>query len=842
MTAQKNNRLGGQRQKRDFWLFSFIMIMRKVRWVVGALTLIQSPVVVSLLVLSFCAFQPKLIHAAAISGYWEYFIPGDEKQVRDVLADLDSDSPSDKGISIIGIAAWTDDTTIYYDHWENGYSFDPDNPDKNDADEIVVMRETGTIATACSEDNDGTYTPDCQTADSYHVFDSHDIPRNGWSAGSGCTGAETTTGTANYCYDGRDRIFIAGGNVTLSRATWTTKEGSLQALAWEVYPIRPQLTTYILPFGEDLNSQGLLDFERVFGMFQATKDNTAFQVDFNNDGTFDPIDVNRDGDCNDPGEGTSVTLNAGETILISRDSDGNSGAGCTSEAALGTGGSLNTGTKIIGSDTLQAHYIVGDEGSTYEIRGLSAFPRGLWAKEYYAPVGSHTDSTDVFLHNPHSTSLDVNYETEGGNGIITIPANSSISFEAETGSFLPNTSGAYFSAADEFWGVSTIDTEGVIFDWGYALVPASMLRNENRLSWAPAYTPGVGSCDTTGETDQSGLFITPAQANTTLYVDDNGDGVADQTFNLSLLDSLYIEDSTFGVPKDRDLSNARVWATGPYSAAWGQNPSKSGSGDNCALDMGYTILPSVNMGEMVVGIDKTADPAVLGLAAGGVSEFTLKVSSGEFYGLDSARVTDTLPANVSYVNDSTTITFADGTSMSGAAVNPVISGQKLTWILNNYKAGGGDLAENSVVTVSFSARNNIGRSEGDIIINDSEICGIRIFEEGTSNEVTQDFCATDFAHVLFSDFELAITKTTGATDPVTPGDTIPYTVTVTNPGTQPITDVAVFDPLPDGVQYVAASGTATCNGVNTTFHNPPNIIRTSNNCTLNQGENLILTF
>ncbi|MCI5114358.1 MAG: DUF11 domain-containing protein, partial [Candidatus Electrothrix sp. AX1] len=44
MTAQKNNRLGGQRQKDDFWLFNFMKIMKKVRWVVGALILALLPV------------------------------------------------------------------------------------------------------------------------------------------------------------------------------------------------------------------------------------------------------------------------------------------------------------------------------------------------------------------------------------------------------------------------------------------------------------------------------------------------------------------------------------------------------------------------------------------------------------------------------------------------------------------------------------------------------------------------------------------------------------------------------------------------------------------------------
>ena len=225
-----------------------------------------------------------------------------------------------------------------------------------------------------------------------------------------------------------------------------------------------------------------------------------------------------------PAEGTTVTLNAGETLLLTQDSDGNNGTGCDTEAALGTGGTLNTGTKIVGSNTLQAHYIVGDEGSTYELRGFSAFPRGLWDKEYYAPVGSHGDQTDVYLHNPHGTPSTSPITPRAVAGTFTIPAGSTASFRVATGAYLPNLSGAYFSANDVFWGVSTIDAEDQIFDWGYALVPAAILRNENRLGWAPAFTPGLASCNTDNETDKSGVFITPAQGNTVVYVDDNGDG------------------------------------------------------------------------------------------------------------------------------------------------------------------------------------------------------------------------------------------------------------------------------------------------------------------------------
>ena len=55
------------------------------------------------------------------------------------------------------------------------------------------------------------------------------------------------------CYDGGDRIYVAGGVVTVTRVGWIEGVGvGDQATAWEIYPVKPQLTTYIVPFGETL--------------------------------------------------------------------------------------------------------------------------------------------------------------------------------------------------------------------------------------------------------------------------------------------------------------------------------------------------------------------------------------------------------------------------------------------------------------------------------------------------------------------------------------------------------------------------------------------------------------
>lgn len=55
-----------------------------------------------------------------------------------------------------------------------------------------------------------------------------------------------------------------------------------------------------------------------------------------------------------------------------------------------------------------------------------------------------------------------------------------------------------------------------------------------------------------------------------------------------------------------------------------------------------------------------------------------------------------------------------------------------------------------------------------------------------------------------------ITKTSDAgTGPVSPGQTVTYTITLTNPTASPFTNVAVTDPVPTGTTYVAGSGEIT---------------------------------
>ncbi len=561
-------------------------------------------------------------YAATAAGYSEYYVPGSEDSMSLALRSF-GPTPTNNTHALITISAWSDNVTIYYDHWENGINFDPDNPVAT-ADETFTLATTGTLLTLDNTPVGGI-----------------PIPRN----------------AANTYYDGGDRIYVAGGAVTVARVSWLEARGrAIQAVAWEIYPVKPQLTTYVLPFGENL-SASFPDFLGTYVVVQATANNTTFTVDLDGNGTPDPLDQNFDGDTLDAGDTIVVTLQAGESFFL-----GNVPVNPV-PMPRGARATMNSGAIIQGSSTLQVKFIVGDPAANYETRGLSAFPRGYWTKEYYAPVGEPANATitDIFLYNPHTSAITVNWETLAGSGNFTINPGATVSYRTAAGA-LPVGGGVYLSGSDVFWGVSTVDSTGQVNEWAYSLLPTTLLYDEHFLGWAPGGAAVDGGND-------SGVFLTVVQDNTRVFVDTNNDGTADQTYTLNRLQSQYITD-----PTDFDLSGARFWATGLFSMAFGQNPDTAPT-QATSGDLGYVSIPGTDFISLVLTVNKSVTPQVVPTAIGSVATFTIKVDSQK-YTIDGVNVTDYLPPNWDYVigTDTTTITRPDLTQVTGAGANPTKSG------------------------------------------------------------------------------------------------------------------------------------------------------------------------
>ena len=739
-------------------------------------------------------------YGAVAAGYSEYYIPGDETTMRLIFDSLDdADAAGDYDMhTVISVTAWADNTIVYYDHWEDGYDFDPADP-AGTADERIVLSNTG---------------------DQY-TFESSNIPTN-------------PRGTATY-YDGGDHVYVAGGSVTVTRASWIEGVGvGNQSAAWEIYPVKPQLTTYVVPFGENL---GFADFNRVFVLIQATADNTTFTVDYNGDGTPDALNQNRDADKTDPGDVSTVTLQKGQTFLLDRVSACPNGTNCTTNP-----GSLNSGTVVQGNATLQVKFVAGNPGQNYCARGLSAFPRGYWTKDYYAPLDDPTNAargnTDYYLYNPHASALTINWESTTSSGSFSIPSGGTVSYRTAAGA-VPADSGLYFKADGDFWGVGVGNAGSNAYEWGFSLLPSTFLYDEHFLGWAPGSIP-LDTTGNPGNQDDDGVFLIAAQDNTRVFVDFDNDGVADMIdadgngtpessyVTLNRLQTQFFYDPANAVGGG-DLSKAHFWATGPFTMAYGEN-SDTANTTTPSLDLGYVAIPGSDFISLVLTVDKAVSPQVVPAASGSQAVFTLTVNSLK-YTVDGVSVTDFLPANWDFVNNSAQITLPDKSTVSGSAANPTKSGSgpyTLDWPSSLL----GDMAENQEIKITFTAQTTTALAVGTLSQNRVKAVGTRV-----AGSETQTFTATDFAYVVTG--EMSITKATSATDPLYPGDQFTYTVTVTNPATATTTQtgISIYDPLPNGAGYVASSGSVTCERASNVRDEFANQAYTNNDGSLNWAGN-----
>jgi hypothetical protein len=334
---------------------------------------------VLMLLVAVAPAQPA--SAAIVAGYSEYFLPGSADQLFAILAD------NNTGISgtlhnVITIPVATDNVTVYYDHWENGYGSGVTGNDES------YPASQGTVLTFTS-----------------------DVPGAGHSGMNDCAGstfpAGGAGGAAAHCYDGRDRIYVVGGAVSVAQAFWPTSTGSVYANAWEVYPVKPYATSYTVPAGEDLYGapRNYIDFQNVYLLIQATQDGTVLNVDNKNPspGRSQAQDI------------VNLSLDKGEATQIY---------------------DVWAGTTVTANLPVQVQFIVGRQNANWDSRSHTAVPTSLWDSQYYSPVPSHaTDSTDVnlYIYNPTASSLTINYQDTTGSGSFTLPANSTRSYREMVG-------------------------------------------------------------------------------------------------------------------------------------------------------------------------------------------------------------------------------------------------------------------------------------------------------------------------------------------------------------------------------------------------------------------------
>ncbi len=565
---------------------------------------------------------------AAAPPIQTYFVPMPEDDLIAEFEAINSGDVTQNGYvrSLISIAVAAPGTVIYYDHWEDGYEVDVTNlppgsttsvwGDSNTANNVPVPSLAGFITGIPASDS-------FSGGESIILENPVDVPRD----------------SNVFRFDGSDRILVSFP-VAVSRAAYPTNNGSptgspgsLLGGGTEVLDSDSYGTSFEIPVGQNTPDDSNTDpFERVTAHVMAAQDVTEVFLNGVSQGTID----------------------AGETIVRN----------------VNQNDTITTGVKGV-----QVSLITGDVGSTYEMRWYSLTPRDQWGSDYYTPVGSDSDDTQVWLYNPNNSAISVTYERGNGPGnaitssTITIPAKSTGVQNIELSPDTSNDSGARFFTAndDEFFAVTQTDTDGSgqIKDWGHPLVPANQLTSQALVGLGYGNTSNSASVDS-----RSVVWVTPV-ANAWINIDYDGDGTIDDSILVDRLDNLRIRDSNNFSPSnssenDQDMSGATIFATTgsngsgdpiDIAVAWGQDPPRSFSGDSEGLDLGTLVppLPILEAGKSAslfndVNNDGNFDP-------GDTIEYTIVV-------VNFGRVN--LPANIYNILDFFSPVFDDTNYVAGS--------------------------------------------------------------------------------------------------------------------------------------------------------------------------------
>ena len=524
----------------------------------------------------------------------EYFVALPEAQIRQNFLALATNTGTTLD-SVVSITVGNPGTRVTYDHWEDGYEIDINNP-------------TQSSTRIWGDGNNANGIPPGFASDP-----------NGLSSGAVLALRNLVTIPRNpstILFDGRDRIG-ASNAIVVSRSAWATTPGSVLADATEMSPTVDWGTNFVLPVGENIIFPTPLTssmFERVSLFVQAVETGTQVQIDADANGSFE----------------TTVTLNKGEVNF--------------------TASGILRGARVSSNKPVQVHLMTGDVGANYESRWFSVPPTNQWGIRYYASVGTASNGHEAFgfLYNPNAFAIPITATTRTGSSTFSIPANDTFRYQ------MPQDSGVDFDSTLDhaFFGVVAVGarpSSNNVYDWGFSLVPSSSLTTALVVGWGP------GSSDLSQ--NGSPVWVT-AIANTTLYVDYNGDRAGpvtdpagqrcDVTLPIQALQSLRLYDP------DRDQTAMRIYTLDGtlITGAWGQDPAVAGAG-NPFLDVGTTV-PAFPAPIMTKTSRIFTDNAPAGLSIGDVIEYTVRLDNKSLVSITSVPVLDTLPTGLNYVLNSTT--------------------------------------------------------------------------------------------------------------------------------------------------------------------------------------------
>lgn len=449
-------------------------------------------------------------------------------------------------------------TVIIYDHWEDGYEANIENPVQSTTQVWGDGNAVNGVAPG--------YPTDIIPPGGFIILDS----TFAW---------HRPTPNPSIQFDGRDKIF---SSAAISVTKVTGDGGFTGAIRlFDVQNVKtnvPDVSRYgqffVLPFGENVTLGGTSAF-RYTGLFvSASEDSTVIQLDYDGNGTTDV---------------TSPVLNEGEVWFYN---------GAATQPGVNNGANVNTATDIKAGARVLANKAVGVNLvfggiDTYGTRNLPVFPSQFYGNDYISSVYSTNATAPVyaFFVNPGSNPITINWTRAAGaplTGSFTVAANNGVNFfdiNTATGMRFQSAGGEPFTAV----GIIDADAAGSTYDWAFNMIPTNRLTDFATIAWAPGTSNGTNNYNP--------VWVTPSQT-TTVYVKYDGDLTTgpnlspciaryDTSFVVNALESRLI----FGLNNDNSGMGVYNCDSVPLSLAWGQRPFGGTPTASPSIDVGYTMDP-----------------------------------------------------------------------------------------------------------------------------------------------------------------------------------------------------------------------------------------------------------
>jgi uncharacterized repeat protein (TIGR01451 family) len=711
----------------------------------------------------------------------QYFIPFDDLDLIALLTESNrcqgqqggGNSVGDIVASRISLTASSNGTIFYYDHWEDGYDADPQQPGPTT---LVGTLEAG------------------QT----RIFEDE---------------VDTTQLQTTFYFDGRDRISVFGEPASVIRAAspslLDSSIGTRLAGAWEIDEVANWGRAYVVPAGEDWGAGA--DFEFAGATVTALQNGT--QV-FLNGAPLDPLEP---------------TIGAGETVFRNGAGDGPGGDGLDSGDTITATGPIQV--HLYGSLCTFPRFWSGN-GYTLEPRGQ--WNSDYWSpvpRRTAGPTCRASADTDVYLYNDTGSPFNITID-DGTPATVSLPPGSS-NLVALHGP-LSDIQGIHIFApgGQPFWGVANVDTGDVIFEWGYSLIPADELSSQVVFGWAPG-----NDLDTPiSQPQPSGnLAFVTAITDTVVFADFDQDGNADMMdcngdgdFNdpgvCAGLDEInsrngitLTQGQTLQVadPYDADLTGALLFTADlreKIAVAWGEDSCIADVGVPY-LDMGYTVLPigvpSISKADtLVVDVDMSGNTT-----PGDILQYTVLVANNGRGVMNNVILTDVLPythtdfvafsIDVSVPPPTSTYAYDDGSGLFNHTlqpagdwdVDPAVQQFRITWPQIN--AG---------QTVSVTFRVQI---DPDLPPDVREITNVALLNsDNTPLRSSEDpdcpdpDCGPGTVTIVGEPPILWLNKLPSDPTTVAAGGYLTYTIVVSNVGNGAALSALVLDNLPPWLTYV----------------------------------------